>query len=166
MNPQDYSARTLYRPPAGWYRRINNAVGPLLTSLGLAPRDAVTMEVRGRRSGKPRRVPILVTPYRGEDYLVSLSGESEWVRNVRAAGGQALIRRRGARRVRLDEVPAAERTEIIAEYLRRAAERSGPKAAVKQARYYFGIGPDPSPERLAAITAHYPVFRVVYPGKA
>ena len=23
MKPQDYSARTKYRPPAGWYRRLN-----------------------------------------------------------------------------------------------------------------------------------------------
>jgi hypothetical protein len=162
MNPQDYSARTDYRPPAGWYRRINNAVGPLLTSLGLAPRGAVTMEVRGRSSGKRRRIPILITPYRGEHYLVSLAGESEWVRNVRAATGQALIRRRGARRVRLDEVPAEERPEIIAEYLRRGAERSGSEAAAKQARSYFGIAPDPSTEQLGAIAEHYPVFRVVY----
>lgn len=67
MKPQDYSARTAYRPPAAWYRRLN-WLGVLLTSLGLAPRDAVTLEVRGRTSGKVRRVPILRTLYRGDDY--------------------------------------------------------------------------------------------------
>jgi hypothetical protein len=79
MNPQDYSRRTRYRPPAAWYRRVSNRLGVLLTSLGLAPQDAVTLEVRGRRSGKPRRTPVLRTPYRGQDFLVALAGESEWV---------------------------------------------------------------------------------------
>ena len=83
MKPQDYSARTAYRPPAAWYRRTNG-LGVLLTSAGLAPRDAVTLQVRGRTSGKARRVPILRTRYEGEDYLVALAGESQWVRNVRA----------------------------------------------------------------------------------
>lgn len=49
--------RTAYRPPAAWYRRLN-WLGVLLTSQGLAPRDAVTLQVRGRTSGKLRRVPI------------------------------------------------------------------------------------------------------------
>lgn len=62
MKPQDYSARTAYRPPSGWYRRLN-WLGVLLTSVGFAPRDAVTLEVRGRRSGKIRRVPILRTRF-------------------------------------------------------------------------------------------------------
>ena len=62
MKPQDYSARTVYRPPAGWYRRLN-WLGVLLTSVGLGPRDAVTLQVRGRTSGKLRRVPILRTRY-------------------------------------------------------------------------------------------------------
>src|SRR5215207_5553731 len=144
MNPQDYSHRTTYRPPAAWYQRLN-WLGVPLTSLGLAPRDAVTLQVPGRKSGKPRRTPILRTPYRGEDYLVALAGESEWVRNVRAAGGQAVIRRRGARRVRLVELSAEERPQVIAEYLHRGVERSGSKAAAKQSRYYFGMNPDPSP---------------------
>ncbi len=51
MKPQDYSTRSRYRPPAGWYQRLN-WLGVVLTSVGLAPRDAVTLQVRGRSSGK------------------------------------------------------------------------------------------------------------------
>lgn len=166
MNPQDYSRRTIYRPPAGWYRRVNNSLGVLLTSLGLAPRDAVTLEVRGRRSGRPRRTPVLRTRYQGADYLVALAGESGWVRNVRAAAGGAVLRRHGGRRVRLVEVPVEERPPVIAQYLRRAAERGGAEAAAKQARHYFGVDPDPTPEQLRAVAGYYPVFRVVYVGEA
>lgn len=74
MGPQDYSARTAYRSPSAWYRRVNKWLGVLLISLGLAPGDAVMLEVAGRKSGKPRRTPVLQTPYRGESYLVSLAG--------------------------------------------------------------------------------------------
>ena len=42
LKPQDYSTRTTYRPPAAWYQRLN-WLGVRLTSLGLAPRDAVTL---------------------------------------------------------------------------------------------------------------------------
>ena len=161
MNPQNYAARTDYRPPAAWYRRANG-LGVLLTSAGLAPRDAVTLQVRGRTSGKDRRVPILRTRHQGADYLVALAGESEWVRNVRAAHGRAIIRRRRARSVHLEELPPAERPEIIAEYLRAGRRRSGAKAAAKQARFYFGLDPDPPVDDIRAIAEHYPVFRVDY----
>jgi hypothetical protein len=161
LTPQDYSARTGYRPPAAWYQRLNR-LGVPLTSLGLAPRDAVTLEVRGRTSGKPRRIPILRTRFRGEDYLVSLSGESQWVRNVRAADGRAVIRRRKARPVLLEELPTVDRPEIIAEYLRAGRARSGAEANAKQARYYFGLGPTPTIDDIRTIADYYPVFRVVY----
>jgi hypothetical protein len=161
MNPQNYAARTAYRPPAAWYRRTN-WLGVLLTSVGLAPRDAVTLQVRGRASGKVRRVPILRTRHQGADYLVALAGESQWVRNVRAAHGRAIIRRRGAREVHLEELAPADRPEIIAEYLRAGRRRSGPEASAKQARSYFGLDPEPSMDDIRGIVENYPVFRVDY----
>jgi F420H(2)-dependent quinone reductase len=161
MKPQDYSARTAYRRPAAWYRRLN-WLGVLLTTLGLAPRDAVTLQVRGRTSGKVRRVPILRTRYEGNDYLVALAGESQWVRNVRAAHGNAVVLRRGARRVHVEELAPADRPNIIAEYLRAGRRRSGAEANAQQARFYFGLHPDPSTEEVRSIADNYPVFRVSY----
>jgi F420H(2)-dependent quinone reductase len=161
LKPQDFSARTGYRPPAAYYRRINAPLGVLLTSVGLAPRDAVTLQVRGRTSGKLRRTPVLRTHWRGDDYLVSLAGESQWVRNVRAAAGRAVIRRRKAHPVHLIEVSAGERPEVISAYLRSGLDRSGPKAAAQQARYYFGLNPDPSPAEIRQSAQYYPVFRIV-----
>lgn len=75
-----------------------------------------------------------------------------------------MLRRRGARPVHLVELPPEERPPVIAEYLRRGVERSGHKAAEKQARFYFGMSPDPSPEKIRAAAPYYPVFRVVYRG--
>lgn len=159
MHPQDYATRTAYRPPAGWYRRLT-WLGVLLTSLGLAPRNAVTLEVRGRKSGKWRRTPLVRTRVGGEDYLVALAGESQWVRNVRAAGGRAVIRRVRSHPVRLEELAVAERPAIIAAYLAEGRRLSGEDASVAQARCYFGLDPDPSLDEIRPIARFYPVFHI------
>ena len=160
VEPQNYGRPLSYRPPAAGHRRVNNTLGVFLTSLGFAPRDAVTLAVRGRRSGEMRRIPILRTLYRGDAYLVSLAGESEWVRNVRAAEGLATIRRRTKRPVRLVEVPLIDRAEILYEYYVQGVRRSGAEAGEKQARYNFGLEPNPSLEDFRKIASRYPVFRI------
>ena len=55
--------------------------------------------------------------YQGQSYLVSILGEgSEWVRNVRAAGGKGFVKRGQSRPVRVTEVPFAERGPILKAY--------------------------------------------------
>lgn len=72
MDPQNDSARTDDRPPAAWYQRINH-IGVPLAWLGLAPRDAVTLEVGGRTSGTPggnmrrRRPTSVIQPWPAGD---------------------------------------------------------------------------------------------------
>ena len=107
-------------------------------------------------------MPILRTRYRGDDYLVALAGESHWVRNVRAARGQAVVRRRGARQVHLEELASTERAEVIAEYLQAGQRRSGAEANADQAGFYFGLDPEPPTEDIEAIADNYPVFRITY----
>lgn len=157
--PQNYAAPVRYRRPAPWYRQLNRLVGVPLTSLGLAPRDAVTLEVRGRRSGRPRRTPVLITEYQGARYLVALAGESHWVRNVRASNGHAVLHRRGANPVRLEELPVQERPPVLAAYLAAARRRSGDDVADQATRDYFGLD-HPTLDDLTEIADRYPVFRV------
>ena len=159
MDPQDYSDRTRYRPPSSWYARLNR-LGVPLTSLGLAPRDAVTLAVRGRLSGRLRRLPILKTTVGGSDYLVSLAGESQWVRNVRAAAGQVTITRRRKIRAVLEELEMDDRPPILAAYLDAARNRSSEASYAKQLRFYFGFDETPSEDQLAAIAHLYPVFLI------
>jgi hypothetical protein len=160
LRPQDYSADARYRAPARLYGKLSRWIGVPLTSLGLAPRHAVTLEVPGRRSGRPRRNPVLVTTLDDVEYLVSLAGESEWVRNVRAADGRAVLHRRGARAVRLLELPPASRAPVLAAYQAAGAARSGEAAARLQARYNFGLSPAPTLADFERIANLYPVFRV------
>ena len=91
---------TFYHRPTRLTQLLNRTMG-WLASLGLTPSDTVTLEVKGRRSGAVRSAVVTWVEHEGTRYLVSPRGESEWVRNVRAAGGEAEIRRRGRRSVRL-----------------------------------------------------------------
>ncbi len=81
---------------------------------------AVTLKVRGRRSGRTHATALVMANVEGDRYLGSMLGESrDWVHNVRAAGGEATIHHRRVEKVRLEEVPAAERAPILKAYLRR-----------------------------------------------
>ena len=88
---------------------------------GLQPRllpFAVVLQVTGRHSGRPIDVPLATVRYRGHWYLVSMFGEhANWVRNVRATNGHAILTHGRRRPVHLVEVPVADRAPIIKRYL-------------------------------------------------
>jgi deazaflavin-dependent oxidoreductase (nitroreductase family) len=129
-----------------------------LAGLGLTPRDTIALELRGRRTGKLRRTALVWAEHGGNRYLVSLAGESAWVRNVRAADYEATIRRRRAERVRLEEVPVSQRAPIIKAYLSKRAYSKSPEY---EAREFFGVSPDATLAELSEIADRYPAFRIV-----
>ena len=119
--------------------------------LGLLPRRWVTLEVRGRRTGRLTRFPVGMADVEGRWYLVSMLGECNWVRNVRAAGGRASLRRRRARPVRLVEVPVEERAPVIRQYVKK----------VPGARPHVPVDRREPTEAFENIAPRYPVFQVV-----
>lgn len=136
-----------------WFKRV---LIPRYTSLGIA-RRTVTLEVMGRKTGKPRLVSLSKTEYAGEQYFVSLAGESEWVRNVRAADGRATILAGRRIPVHLVEIPEEERAPIMLAYVqRRAFTHSGTQVA----RHFFGLGPHPTLEEMQAIATKYIVLHI------
>jgi len=161
--PVDYSRRTAYRRPPFLYRHLQ-WLGVLLAARGWVPAYVVMLEVRGRRTGRIRRALLVRTVHEGRAYLVALAGESQWVRNVRAAGGRALIRRGRPQRVLLVELQPEQRPAIIRAYLRDRDGRIGSRA--EEARSYFGLSADPSLEEIRPIAGHYPVFEIVEGGRA
>src|ERR1041384_8154257 len=76
--------------------------------------------VRGRRTGEPQKLPVIPVEHDGGTYVVSTRGESDWVRNVRAAGQVELQGKRGAHILRATEIPPEERPAIIAAYRAKA----------------------------------------------
>ncbi len=144
--------RLFYRDwrPTRLGKLVNGALA-WLSGLGLTPRVLLTLQVRGRRSGLLHTNVLVVAQHDGQRYLVSMLGEgSEWVRNVRAAGGEAFVKRGRARPVKLTEVPAEERGPILKAYCQVAT--SG--------RRHFPVPHDAPLSEFSAIAADYPVFRI------
>lgn len=101
-----------YLRPAFFARRIFN---PLAMRFGI--NGAVTLVVAGRRSGHEQAIPVTPVEYGGARYLVSPRGEAEWVRNLRASGGEGMLRSAGkSERFHASEIPAAERPPILTAY--------------------------------------------------
>lgn len=137
----------------GWLARVLIRADAAQFAAGrLSPRRAVTLEVTGRRSGRTVAVPVVVADLDGERYLVSMLGDqANWVRNVRAAGGRAVLRRTVAERVLLREVPVADRPPILRRYLDLAPG----------ARPHVPVDRRAPLADLAAVAARHPVFHVV-----
>ncbi|HME47848.1 nitroreductase/quinone reductase family protein [Mycobacterium sp.] len=117
---------------------------------GLLPRRWVVLEVPGRHTGRPTRFPLGMADLDGRWYLVSMLGECNWVKNVRAAGYRATLCRRRARDCRLMEVPADQRAPVLRRYLQK----------VPGGRPHIPISADASLTAFGAIAVRYPVFRV------
>ncbi len=78
-----------YLKPNRFAVRLNSVIG-WLARRGISLAGAADLAVRGRKSGEWRRVPVNPMTFQGGRYLVSARGHSEWVRNMRAAGGGEL----------------------------------------------------------------------------
>jgi len=135
-----------------WFtRHVMNPLINLLMRLGLSVWGARVLEHRGRRSGALHHTPVNLLAIDGTDYLVAPRGETEWVRNVRAADGHLVLILGRRRQIRTaTEVPAAERTEILRAYLRRWKFEVG--------MFFDGVGPDSSDAEFAAVADRHPVF--------
>lgn len=117
---------------------------------GLPPARQVVLELRGRKSGKLRSLPVVVATVDGERYLVSmLGGGASWVANARAAS-PAWLRHGRRETVRLVEVFGPERAPVLREYVRLAPG----------ARPFIPVAVDAPEREFAALVDRYPVFRV------
>lgn len=124
------------------------------SGLGLPPKLMAALEVPGRSSGRTRSTAVVITSVAGRRYLVSMLGpQSDWVQNVGAAHGRAVIRQGRRRHVHLALVPPEERAPILREYVRVAS--SG--------RQHFPVAVDAPLSEFQAIAERYPVYRIDRP---
>ncbi len=120
---------------------MSHLVNPITIWLG-----GPTLVVRGRRSGRPIRAAVPLFELDGSRYLVSGGGETQWVRNLRAAGEGELRRGRHGEAFRAVELAGGDRDRVVIAY----RERMG-----RRARQFFAALPDPG---------DHPVFRIEPPG--
>jgi deazaflavin-dependent oxidoreductase (nitroreductase family) len=125
-----------YLKPGFILARIAN---PIVMRLGLTS----TLAVRGRTTGERRTVPVNVLDLDGTRYLVAPRGETQWARNLRAAGEGELRRRGRTERFRAVELPDEDKPPVLAAYRERWE---------RQVKAQFEELPDPS---------DHPVFRIL-----
>jgi hypothetical protein len=112
----------------------------------------MTLEVPGRRTGRLVSFPVVVADYQGERYLVSMLGKNaNWVLNVRATGGRAVLRRGRSEDVLLEEVDVRARAPILRRYLQVAPG----------ARPHLPVDPRAPLQDFGRIADQHPVFRIV-----
>jgi hypothetical protein len=82
--------------------------------------DVHTLEVARRNAIDPQRVPVIPLEHDGSLFVVSTRGESDWVKNVRAAGKIRLGQKGQFETYAATEVPVDCRAEIVKAYRKKA----------------------------------------------
>ena len=140
-----------YKEPGWFTRNVFNRTIAGLTRLGISVWGSRVLEVPGRKSGEPRRVPVNLLTLDDAQYLVSPRGEGQWVRNVRANDGRLdLLLGKQRTHWRAVEVVGADKVPILRAYLKRWKAEVGV--------FFDGTGPDSSDDELLAIAPKHPVF--------
>ncbi len=140
-----------YREPGWFTRNVFNKGIAGLTRMGVSVLGSRVLEVRGRSTGEIRHTPVNLLEYEGREYLVSPRGNGQWVRNVRAAGGELdLLVGRRRRHYRATELTDDDKVPIVRAYLRRWKFEVGV--------FFGGVGPESPDHELRAESSKHPVF--------
>ena len=143
-----------YRRPGWFTKHVFNRAVAKATRLGISVWGSRVLEVRGRKSGVPRRTPVNLLCLGASTYLVAPRGEAEWVRNVRAADGVLdLLVGRSRTRYTARELSDTEKVPVLRAYLTRWRAEVGV--------FFDGVGPSSTDEEIAAIAPRHPVFSIV-----
>jgi deazaflavin-dependent oxidoreductase (nitroreductase family) len=145
-------ADTGYQKPGWFTERVFNPMVALLTRAGISLAGSRVLEVRGRKSGQPRQVPVNLLTFEGRRYLVAPRGNTQWVRNLRAAGEGRLLVGRRVETFTSSEVPDDERPPILRAYLKRWKWEVG--------QFFGGVGPDAPDAELRRIAPDHPIFLI------
>jgi deazaflavin-dependent oxidoreductase (nitroreductase family) len=142
-----------YKQPGWFTQHVFNPTIAWLTRRGLSVWGSRVLEVPGRTTGEPRRVPVNLLTYEGQDYLVSPRGHGQWVRNVRANGGRLdlLVGRRRTHHV-AHELADQDKVDVLRAYLARWKFEVG--------QFFDGVDASSDDETLLAIAPKHPVFRL------
>jgi deazaflavin-dependent oxidoreductase (nitroreductase family) len=134
----------------GAMNRIFNKSVEGLTRHGISIWGSRVLAVRGRTSGEWRTTPVNPLTYEGKRYLVAPRGHTQWVRNMRVAGGGELRVGRRVENFTATELPDEQKPDVLRAYLKRWKFEVG--------MFFDGVGPDAPDEKLLAIAPGYPVF--------
>jgi deazaflavin-dependent oxidoreductase (nitroreductase family) len=141
-----------YKAPDWFTRHVFNPLVAGLTRLGVGVYGSRVLEVQGRKSGEWRRTPVNLLTVGDVEYLVAPRGHTQWVRNMRVAGGGRLILGRRVREIRTTELADADKPPILRAYLK--------KWAWETKQFFEGVSADSGEDELLRIAPDHPVFRL------
>jgi deazaflavin-dependent oxidoreductase (nitroreductase family) len=123
-----------------------------LTRRGISVWGSRVLYVRGRTSGQWRSNPVNVLTYEGRRYLVAPRGQTQWVRNLRAAAGGELRVGRRVETFTATELGDADKPAVLREYLRRWKFEVGV--------FFDGVDANATDAKLLEIAPGHPVFLI------
>ncbi|HWE13106.1 MAG TPA: nitroreductase family deazaflavin-dependent oxidoreductase [Solirubrobacteraceae bacterium] len=141
-----------YRAPDPFTRHVFNPLVAALTRLGIGVYGSRVLEVRGRKSGEWRSTPVNLLTVDGAEYLVAPRGHTQWVRNMRVAGGGRLRLGRRVRDIRVSELTDEVKPAILRAYLKRWSWETG--------MFFDGVDARSSDEDLVRIAPDHPIFQL------
>jgi deazaflavin-dependent oxidoreductase (nitroreductase family) len=130
--------------------RLGDALFMALLRAGMKIGTMSLLTVRGRKSGQPHTVPVLLVEQDGKRWLVAPYGVVQWVRNIRAAGTATLRRGRRSETIAVRELSAQEAAPILKQYLVKATAT----------RAYFDATKDSPLQDFEREAARHPVFEI------
>lgn len=153
MNRYYAHMRWLYRGGRpGMLAAFLNDLNARVYAAGIWPRRVAALDVRGRKSGRTISMPVVIAEHAGQRYLVSMLGDkANWVQNVRADHGRAVLRHGRHEPVRLEDVPVGERAPILRAYLEVAPG----------ARPHIPVDRRAPLQEFELVAPRFPVFRLV-----
>jgi deazaflavin-dependent oxidoreductase (nitroreductase family) len=133
--------------------RVFNRIVARLTRLGISLMGSRVLLVRGRKTGDWRSTPVNLLVLDGQRYLVAPRGHTQWVRNLRAKPEGRLQLGRTIETFRAEELPDADKTDVLRLYLKKWAWEVG--------SFFSGDVTKNSPdETLHHIAPGVPVFKI------
>jgi deazaflavin-dependent oxidoreductase (nitroreductase family) len=141
-----------YQAPDWFTRNVFNRIVAGLTRAGISFWGSRILEVRGRKTGTPRRTPVNPLTLDGSRYLVAPRGHTQWVRNLRVAGEGDLLLGRRREHFRATEIPDADKEKILRAYLSRWKWEVG--------QFFGGVGSASPAADLERIASDHPVFLI------
>lgn len=142
-----------YDKPDWATMHIFNPMIAFATRLGLSMRGSRILAVRGRKSGEWRTTVVNLLNYDGQRYLVAPRGNTQWSRNVRAAGGGELRLGRKREEFRVEELADGAKLDVIRAYLKLWKMETG--------KWFDGVTHESPDEDVRRIAPDHPAFRIL-----
>ena len=140
------------------YSVVNPIFRFLVLKFGLGTRgdqDVLRiLRVRGRTSGRTQEIPIRIAELDGQRYVISMLGESQWARNLHAAGEAQLLAGWAVESIRADEIVSEEKVAFLTWYCQHPEFAQRARYALKAETDQF------TPAEFERLCRLWPVFRL------